>query len=319
MSFHEVVALEDDRRRLDSWLALRPGIVSRGMARRLIESGVARVNGDAAPPDRKLHAGDTVTWAVDPPKDSGLIPEPYPLEIPFEDNACIVVNKPAGMAVHPSPGHSTGTLVHHLLAHDRNLSSVGGVARPGIVHRLDKDTSGLMVAAKTDEAHHALALQFQQHTAQRTYLALVVGRPKDNKGTIVSNLGRDPAHRFRRAPVSHGKRAVTHWQVVKRLGPFTLLRLVLETGRTHQIRAHLAHQDWPVLGDPLYGKGRHRGMSLPPPVLQGIEALNRQALHAARLEFAHPVTGQRVVCHAPLPLDLAGLLEVLEKHYPKAG
>jgi 23S rRNA pseudouridine1911/1915/1917 synthase len=222
----------------------------------------------------------------------------------YEDDHLIVVDKPAGLVVHPSAGHRTGTLVHALLHHCRDLSGIGGVLRPGIVHRLDKGTSGLLVAAKSDPAHRHLAAQFKAHSIEREYLALVRGEPGAESGSIDAPIGRHPSDRKRLS--TRGKRgrpAVTHWRVEVRYRGLTLLRVRLETGRTHQVRVHLASAGLPVAGDPVYGGGRKVTRSL---------GLERQALHAARLGFEHPVSGERMSFESPLPADLHRAIVGLE-------
>ena len=305
------VAAAEAGLRLDKLLSGQAGIVSRQMARRLILRGAVQLNGAPAAPDDRVRAEDLVEFVVPPPEPSALEPDPEPLAILFEDAHLIVLDKPAGLAVHPSTGHRTRTLVHRLLAHCTNLSGIGGEQRPGIVHRLDKDTSGVLVVAKSDAAHVGLAAQFRAHTIERTYLALVVGVPPRDEGTIRLPVARDTRHRMRQAVREGGRNAVTHWRVERRLGPFTLLRLKLETGRTHQIRVHLAHQDWPVVGDPLYGRGRHRGLELPEALMARLNWFRRQALHACSLGFQHPITGVWQQFEAPLPADFAELIVAL--------
>jgi 23S rRNA pseudouridine1911/1915/1917 synthase len=239
-----------------------------------------------------------VQVTVPPAAPSDLRAESIPLDIVLQDEDLVVVNKPAGLTVHPAPGHPSGTLVNALLAAIQDLAGIGGALRPGIVHRLDKDTSGLLVVAKSDAAHRALAAQFKAHTAQRTYLAVVRGRMRRDAGTIAAALGRHPVRRTRIAVVPHGRGAVTHYTVLERFEDATLLACRLETGRTHQIRVHLAYTGHPVIGDRVYGRAR-------------APEITRQALHAARLEFVHPRTGRRVVCTAPVPDDMARLLERL--------
>jgi 23S rRNA pseudouridine1911/1915/1917 synthase len=246
-------------------------------------------------PAFRVRRGQAVEITVPPPAPSGLQPEPIPLDIVLEDADLLVVNKPAGLTVHPAPGHPSGTLVNALLSAVRDLAGIGGELRPGIVHRLDKDTSGLLVVAKSDAAHRALAAQFKAHTAQRTYLAVVRGRLRRDEGTIAAALGRHPVRRTRIAVVARGRHAVTHYTVLERFRDATLVACRLETGRTHQIRVHLAHAGHPLLGDPVYGRAR-------------APEIGRQALHAARLEFTHPRTGRRVTCTAPVPEDMARLL-----------
>jgi len=306
-----VVTAQAAGARLDKWLGELPGIVSREMARRLILQGAVTLNGRPAEPAKHLRAGDTVTLLVPAPQATGIPAEAGALNVLFEDGALVVVNKPAGVPMHPSPGHRRGTLVNFLLAHCHDLSGIGGELRPGIVHRLDKDTSGVVVVAKSDAAHTHLAAQFKAHTVHRVYHALVVGRPSRESGTIDLPVARHEVYRIKRAVTRGGKHAVTHWEVERRFGPFALLRLKLETGRTHQIRVHLAHADWPVLGDPLYGLARHRGLQLDPALLERLEAFPRQALHAAELGFQHPLNGQWLQFSAPFPPDFQALLDAL--------
>ncbi|MGH6802389.1 MAG: RluA family pseudouridine synthase, partial [Methyloceanibacter sp.] len=242
----------------------------------------------------------------------------------YEDDTLIVIDKPAGFVVHPGAGHAAGTLVNALIAHcGMSLSGIGGVARPGIVHRLDKDTSGLMVVAKTDQAHRALAAQFADHgrtgELERGYLALVWGAPSRPYGTIDAAIGRHPTSRTKMAVLpAKGREAVTHWRVVETFGrkdaPIaSLIECTLETGRTHQVRVHLAHIGHPLIGDPLYGQGFKSKLRKLPEPLRGKLALDRQALHAARLAFAHPVTGTLLKFNSPLPADLAEIVEAFKE------
>jgi 23S rRNA pseudouridine1911/1915/1917 synthase len=307
--------------RVDKLLATLPGVLSRRIALQLIEAGEALLDGQPTPPDRKLKEGDVITYRVPAPQPSAARPEPAPAESPlevlYEDADLIVINKPAGLSMHPGPGHAGGTLVNLLLAHaqaqSQSLSGIGGDLRPGVVHRLDKDTSGIVVVAKTDAAHVALAAQFKEHSTHRVYRALVFGRPETNRGTIEAPLARHPQHRLKRAVVSRGgKAAVTHWAVERRLGALTLLRLQLETGRTHQIRVHLAHSGWPVVGDPLYGNAnRAKTLPLPEPAKSLLIAFKRQALHAAELGFDHPSTGEHLEFKTDLPTDMWELIHAL--------
>ena len=253
---------------------------------------------------------------IPPPAPAVPGPESIPLAVLYEDAHLIVVDKAAGMAVHPAPGSQTGTLVNALLAHcGPGLSGIGGVARPGIVHRLDKDTSGVMVAAKTGAAHRGLAALFERHAIERVYLAFTRGGPALRSGTVATRLARSPRNRKKMAVVrSGGREAVTHWETQRRFGPAerplaARLACRLETGRTHQIRVHLAHIGAPCLGDPLYGAGA------PAPLVKRAMAesdLSRQALHAAVLGFIHPITGEQLRFESPLPPDLAGLQRALE-------
>ncbi len=290
-------APEDRGRRLDVVVAERLPQLSRSRIARLTVEGRVLVDGRPRKPSFHLEAGQTVRVEVPPPAPTVLRPEPIPLDVVYEDEALLVVNKPAGLTVHPGPGHPSGTLVNAVLARVGDLRGVGGELRPGIVHRLDKDTSGLLVIAKSDAAHRSLASQLKSRTMSRTYLAFVRGRLPRDAGTIQAAVGRHPFHRTRQAVTDRGRPAVTHYRVLERFADATLVECRLETGRTHQIRVHLAHLGHPLLGDPVYGRARG--------------GLGRQALHAARLEFTHPHTGTRLVCAAPLPADLTDLLEEL--------
>jgi 23S rRNA pseudouridine1911/1915/1917 synthase len=251
--------------------------------------------------------------------------EAIPLNVVYEDDQLIVIDKPAGFVVHPGAGHAKGTLVNALIAHcGESLSGIGGVARPGIVHRLDKDTSGLMVVAKTDRAHHALADQFADHgktgEMERGYLALVWGAPPRPHGTIDAPIGRHPTSRTKMAVLPlKGREAVTHWRVVETFGRkdaavASLIECKLETGRTHQVRVHLAHIGHPLIGDPLYGKGFKSKLRKLPEALQGkLAAFSRQALHAAELAFVHPATGTLLKFNSPLPADLSVIVDAFKE------
>ncbi len=280
--------------RLDRWLADN-GELSRNRVQQLIEQGAVLVNGQVC--DRKkelVGAGDRVTLTIPEAVPYELTPENIPLDILYEDNQLLIINKPAGMVVHPAPGHATGTLVHALLFYcGEQLTGVGGVQRPGIVHRLDKNTTGAMVVAKTELALQSLQAQIQAKTARREYLGIVNGAPKAEQGTVDQPIGRHPKHRKKMSilPVEEGgRRAVTHWKTVERLGNYTLMHFQLETGRTHQIRVHSTYLGLPMIGDPEYGSGKFPGAKLP-----------GQALHAFRLTLSHPVTRAVVSAEAPLP------------------
>ena len=281
-------------------MAARVDELSRARVQKLIEQGEVRVNGVVC--DRKkemVEAGDRILITIPEATPYELIPEEIPLDILYEDDQLLMINKPAGMVVHPAPGHESGTLVHALLAHcGEELTGVGGVQRPGIVHRLDKNTTGAMVVAKTETALHSLQGQIQAKTARREYLGLVNGSPREEIGTVDQPVGRHPQHRKKMAvvPVKRGGRvALTHWKVAERMGNYALVHFQLETGRTHQIRVHAAHMGHPIVGDREYGSGKSLGVKVP-----------GQALHAFRLTLAHPVTGEEIVGEAPLP-------EVMEK------
>jgi 23S rRNA pseudouridine1911/1915/1917 synthase len=300
---HEVTAdLEGER--LDTALAALESALSRAQVRRLIVGGHVRVSDEQVKPAHRLRRGERIEGHVPEPVEAELAPEPIPLEIVFEDDDLIVVDKPSGLVVHPAAGVHGGTLVNALLHHCENLSGIGGVRRPGIVHRLDKGTSGLLVAAKNDLAHNALARQFKEHTIEREYLALVRGEPGAQRGSVDAAIGRHPSDRKRFSTrARRGRMAVTHWAVERRLRDLTLLRLRLETGRTHQIRVHLASIGLPVLGDPVYGGGKQIAREL---------GLRRQALHAVQLGFDHPRTGERLRFSSRIPEDLAGVIESQE-------
>jgi 23S rRNA pseudouridine1911/1915/1917 synthase len=296
-------------KRLDRALAEIRSDLSRVQIRRLIESGAITVCSRRAKVAHRLRTGERVEGSVPAPVPLDLAPEAIPLAIAYEDAHLLVIDKPAGLVVHPAAGHQRGTLVHALLHHCRDLAGIGGALRPGIVHRLDKDTSGLLVVAKSDAAHRALTQQFRERSVDREYLALVRGSPGAETGTVDAEIRRHPSDRKRftadpRVRQGEARRAVTHWSVARRLGEFALLRVRLETGRTHQIRVHLASVGLPVAGDPVYGGGRRPASRL---------GLRRQALHAARLGFAHPKSGERLSFESPLPDDLRRALEELER------
>jgi 23S rRNA pseudouridine1911/1915/1917 synthase len=260
-----------------------------------------------------------ITVRVPPPQPAHTVAEDIPLRIVYEDDALLVIDKPPGLVVHPAPGHTHGTLVNALLFHCPTLSGVGGEARPGIVHRLDKDTSGLLLVAKHDRSHRHLAAQLKTRQLQRGYLALVRGPMPALQGTIAAPIGRHPQHRKKMAVVGqHGREARTHYRVLQAWGPISLLQLRLETGRTHQIRVHLAHIGHVVLGDPVYGAGPwHLPGHLD--LERDVRAFPRQALHAAQVRFQHPETGQWLAFTAPLPADMAGLIVRLRRAYGGEG
>ena len=302
MSFRFEVEESLAGRRLDQVLAERLPELSRARLQRMIQGGAVDVAGRDAKPALKLRAGDLVSGHVPEARPADhLEPEPISLVVAFEDADLIVVDKPAGLVVHPGAGHRSGTLVNALLYHcGTSLSGIGGVLRPGIVHRLDKGTSGLLVAAKNDATHRGLVAQWKRRSIDREYLALVRGKPRTESGSIDAAIGRHPNDRKKFSiRARRGRPAVTHWSVERSLGDLTLLRVRLETGRTHQIRVHLASVGLPVAGDPVYGGGRAVSRAL---------GLDRQALHAARLGFEHPRSGERLGFESPLPEDLARLV-----------
>jgi 23S rRNA pseudouridine1911/1915/1917 synthase len=317
----------DAGQRLDRFLARHLPDMSRSRLQALIRAGAVALAGSAVLElGRRVKAGETYRVHVPPPEPAAPEPQDIALSIVYEDAHLIVIDKPKGLTVHPGPGHASGTLVNALIAHcGASLSGIGGVKRPGIVHRLDKDTTGLLVAAKTDRAHHGLSEQFAAHGTdgrlQRGYRAIVWGAPERVRGSIDAALARSVANRTRIAVVKpeRGRRAVTHYEVLERFAAHakggavaSLLRLVLETGRTHQVRVHLGHIGHPLLGDMTYGAHfKASARKLPLPAQAALERLGRQALHAAELAFVHPVTGKRLAFESPLPPDMAELAVAL--------
>jgi 23S rRNA pseudouridine1911/1915/1917 synthase len=302
-----VVAADGVGDRLDLFLAGQVEGVSRSQLARQIGEGAVTVNGAAGTPSRKLRAGDVIVWTPPPPVATEVVAEAIPLVVVHEDEWLVVVDKPAGMVVHPAPGHEAGTLVNALLAHCRDLRGIGGELRPGIVHRIDKETSGLLVVAKDDATMAALGAAFKAHTVDRVYDALVAGKPPGPGGRVDTLYGRDPIHRKKfSSRVRAGKRAVTNWKVVERWAGAARIEARLETGRTHQVRVHMAALGCPLLADKTYGK--------PPrePAVRAIaETLGRQALHARSLGFVHPRTDKRLDFTSPLPADLQQALTSL--------
>ena len=287
------------KQRLDVFLVEAVGNLTRSYLQKLIEAGRVTVNGSPVKVHYKLKEGDRVEVEVPDPEPLEVKPEPIPLDIVYEDDCLIVVDKPAGMVVHPAPGHSGGTLVNALLHHCRDLAGIGGVERPGIVHRLDKDTSGLIAAAKTEEAMQSLTRQFKERDIHKVYLALAKGTFESQKGMIDAPIGRHKTHRKKmstRAPA--GREAQTRYEVIRQLNGYAYVRLFPKTGRTHQLRVHLASIGHPILGDRLYGG------TLGP----GLPEISRQALHAHRLELTHPATGKPLQLESKLPSDMVALL-----------
>ena len=313
-----IVAEGEQGLRLDVFLPQRDGTLSRSQARRLIDDGDTLVDGKPAKASHRLRPGERVTLRLPLPRPSGIVPEAIPLAILYEDEAILVLDKPAGMVVHPAAGNYSGTLVNALQHHCRSLSGIGGVMRPGIVHRLDKGTSGLMVVAKTDEAHRGLAEQFKRRLVSKRYTALVYGDFREDEGVVDAPVGRHPVERKRMSTASRrGKAALTRWKVLERFGAFTLLEVRIETGRTHQIRVHLGTLGRPVVGDAVYG-GPRRAAGMP--ALQAVlKRITRQALHASRLSFHHPVTGQEMTFESPLPADMAEVIDFLRNRQRAQG
>lgn len=307
------VQAEDTGTRLDKYLTVQMPELSRSQVQRLIQEGQVGLAQGVATASYRIRSGDIITLDVPPPRPAHLTAEPLALQIIYEDEALLVIDKPPGLVVHPAPGHASGTLVNALLFHCQTLSGIGGEERPGIVHRLDKDTSGLLLVAKHDRSHRHLAAQLKTHQVQRCYVALVRGRLPVLQGTIDAPIGRHPQQRQKMAVVErYSRTARTHYQVLEAWGPLSLLRLTLETGRTHQIRVHLAHIGHAVVGDPLYGPGALR---LPghAALEQELRAFPRQALHAEEIRFQHPESGAWCTFSAPLPSDMATLLARLRQ------
>jgi 23S rRNA pseudouridine1911/1915/1917 synthase len=285
--------------RLDVFVVRSLPELSRARVQRLIADAAITVDGRAARPALKLEPGQHVRVDIPPPQPAQAHPESIPLDIIYEDADILVVNKPAGMTVHPAPGHSSSTLVNAILAHCDDLSGIGGVARPGIVHRLDRDTSGVILVAKNDSAHNALARQLKDRTVEKTYVALVEGTPQPPEGVIDAPIARDPRNRQRMAIVENGRDAITRYRVIERFDGASLVEALPKTGRTHQIRVHLAAIGHPIIGDKLYG----RASTLVP----------RQFLHAQRIAFAHPSSGEQMELEAPLAPDLQAALDRLRR------
>ena len=289
---------EDAGQRVDAWLAANLEDVTRSAVQRLLEEGRVTCGGKALAKNYKLNGAETLTVSLPDPEPVDVVPQDIPLDVVYEDDDVIVVNKPKGLVVHPAPGHPDGTLVNALLHHcGDSLSGIGGELRPGIVHRIDRDTSGLIIAAKNDFAHQKLAAQLQDHTLARIYHCIVVGNLREDAGTVNAPIGRHPVDRKKMAVVANGRPAVTHWQVLERFPGFTYAECRLETGRTHQIRVHMAHIGHPILGDTVYGNKK------PVPGLQG------QCLHAVGLRFHHPRTGEMVELFCGLPEEFQTQLQ----------
>ena len=292
---------------MDRWLSENLTDVSRSRVQKLIENGNVFLNAQVCSSKKaKIVSGDRIEVTIPEPKKLDLTPENIPLDILYEDEHLIIINKPAGMVVHPAPGHYTGTLVHALLYHCDTLAGIGGVERPGIVHRLDKDTTGAIVVAKSDRAHQDLQAQIKVKTARREYWGIVYGAFSAESGKIDLPISRHPSDRQKMAvvPPEKGREAVTHWQVLERIGNYSLMQFLLETGRTHQIRVHCAHLGHPLLGDNTYGSNRSLKVNL-----------SGQALHARQLSLIHPVTRESIEAIAPIPAEFTKLLQVLRNRH----
>ncbi|GIP41962.1 putative RNA pseudouridine synthase YlyB [Paenibacillus sp. J45TS6] len=287
------------KERIDKYITESMDDVSRSQVQLWIADGHVTVNGAKVKSNYKLSEGDNITVIVPEPTAVEIIPENIPLNVVYEDASVIVVNKQRGLVVHPAPGHTSGTLVNALMYHCKDLSGINGELRPGIVHRIDKDTSGLLMAAKNDKAHASLAAQLKEHSVNRRYIALVHGHVQHDQGTVDAPIGRDTNDRKMFTVTDrNSKEAITHFTVLERLGDYTLLELKLETGRTHQIRVHMKFIGHPLVGDPMYG--RNKGIKM-----------NGQALHAQTLGFVHPDTGEQMEFTAPLPQDMEDVLASL--------
>ncbi|HBC95658.1 MAG TPA: RNA pseudouridine synthase [Clostridium sp.] len=295
-----LVGSEDEKIRLDVFLCSRLPHKSRNYVQNLIEDKRVKVNESIKKSSYKVTCEDNITVTIPDPVETSIKGENIPIDVLYEDGDVIVVNKPQGMIVHPAPGVYTGTLVNALLYHCGDLSGINGVMRPGIVHRIDKDTSGVLVAAKNDFAHNKLAEQLKTHSMTREYIALVEGVLKEDSGTIDKPIARHPRDKIKMAVVSGGKRAVTHYRVIKRFKNNTLIKCILETGRTHQIRVHMAYIGHPLVGDPVYGYRKQRFN------------LNGQLLHAKKLGFIHPSTGKYIEFEADIPDYFKRVIDIVD-------
>lgn len=294
------IVVTDAGKRLDKLISEQLPELTRSVVQHLMQDGCVTISGKPVKKNTKAAAGDVITVELPEPKEVAIEPENIPLDIVYEDADIIVVNKPKGMVVHPAPGNWNGTLVNALMYHcGDSLSGINGEIRPGIVHRIDKDTSGLLVVAKNDRAHQSLAEQIKIHSAGRRYYAVVYGTPKEQKGTVNAPIARHPVDRKKMAVVAGGREAITHYEVLEHYSGYSYLTFLLETGRTHQIRVHMAHIGHPILGDPLYGPSKDKWK------LQG------QCLHAGELSLTHPVTGERMTFQAPLPAYFTTVLQKL--------
>jgi 23S rRNA pseudouridine1911/1915/1917 synthase len=314
--FNFNVAPPEAGMRLDALVAAHLKDCSRSYAAVLIRQGNIQVDGAPVKPSYSVKSHDQITIQIPLPEPVALVPEPMPLDIFFEDRHIIVINKPSGMVVHPAAGHASGTLVNGILHHCPDLEGIGGEQRPGIVHRLDKDTSGIMVVAKTAPALQGLSQQFKGRTIAKQYLALVHGTPDQAHGTIDLPVGRHPIDRKKMSTISHrGRQALTLWRIKERFPGVALLAVDLKTGRTHQIRVHCKAMGHPVLGDPVYGPRKRPAPSAGQGILlhQVLKRALRQMLHAFQLGFAHPATGQQLMFEAPIPKDMAAIIEALRK------
>ncbi len=301
MDIVEIYVGEEDGERIDSYLAQELNNVSRSYVQGLIKNQLITVNGNHVKPKHIVKEGEHIIVNIPPPKVLDIKPQNIPIDIVYEDKDIGVINKPQGMVVHPAPGNYSNTLVNALLYHMDSLSSINGIIRPGIVHRIDKDTSGLLIIAKNDTSHRVLSEDLKSHSIDRIYTALVHGNIKEDDGTIDKPIGRDPKNRKKMAVVyKNGRKAVTHFKVLKRYGKYTLLKLKLETGRTHQIRVHMAYINHPVVGDPLYSNFKEEFK------------LKGQLLHAGKIVFNHPISGKHMEFTCDIPEYFKRVLKILD-------
>ncbi len=308
------VSQQDAGSRLDVFLSRMDLELSRNQVQRLIENNHIQVNDKPQKASYRLRSGEQVSVYLPPPPPPELTPEPLPLQIIFEDEHLIGINKPPDLVVHPASSHRKATLVHGLLHHCDHLADLGGPLRPGIVHRLDKDTSGIIVVAKNNSAYHHLSSQFKEKSVYKEYTALVHGRVRQSSGEFTAPIQRHPKNRKKMGIMAGGRDAFTSWWLEMMFGEVSLVKVVIKTGRTHQIRVHFAHAQHPVVGDATYG-GKKRVRSMENPLVRGrLSKVRRQMLHARRLMLEHPATGEKLDLSAPIPEDMSDLLEFLRKY-----
>ncbi len=306
------VSEKDKGIRIDQFLTKKLLNLSRSQAKNLIEMGIILLNQKKTKPGIRLKSGDLISGIIPMAQPLSLEPEPIPLNVLYEDSSIIVIDKPPKMVVHPAPKNPSGTLVNALLYHCKDLTGINGIIRPGIVHRLDKDTSGVMVVAKNNEAYQGLISQFKNRTVEKVYIAIVSGKFEKMEGMIDSDIGRHPVERKRMSTrTKKGRKALTMWKVLEEFQNFTLLEIHPKTGRTHQIRVHLSSIGHPLLGDPLYGKKKNYLITDDSKLKNLIIKMGRQALHSHSLEFNHPETGERVRFYSPIPQEMKEVLEYL--------